>query len=334
VLLPEQSLEAGHAVVVGVDGGELRVVESPRDPSVIHGKSHPQPPLERLDLAREAREQPLLPGELLRARQPRGVQPREPVAGRAQQPHQLPVIGPLALEGREPARLPAVLEPALQSRVLHGHGEGLVEARVIGHVQQLVRQLVKDHGRELAAAVAHHGAHHRIGQLAERRIRRHTLDHDVIAAPLEMARVGARPPLIEVAAIGDAPGDREAPLLRPHGQRRRRHHVPDHVAPVQFDVRAVARVVGEPELPGGEPARLADLAELADERLRRARVVDHLHDRPALVQHVPLPVGRLQQIQRARAAGETRTAEGREQEPGEPSPAGAPGRGGAGGLLG
>ena len=58
-------------------------------------------------------------------------------------------------------------EPASQSLLLHGHGKGLVELTVSGHINQLVRELMKYGRDQLQVAVFHHRVEHRVGEMTQ-----------------------------------------------------------------------------------------------------------------------------------------------------------------------
>jgi hypothetical protein len=245
----------------------------------------------------------------------RGVDLRQPLARAAQKPHELLVIGLLLLVRRDALRFAAVLEPALQSHVLHRDRERLIEPRIIAHVNKLVSELVENHRRELIRPVAQHGAHHRVGKLAESGIRRHSLHDDVVTPAFQSRGIGLGALLVEVAAVGHAACDGEAPVLGHYRERRRGHHVPHDIGPVDVDIGAITVVVGEPELLGGELAGFAHLAQLAHESLRCRRIVDHLHDRLALVHDVPFAGPRLHEIHRTSAPAESAQRDACEREP-------------------
>jgi hypothetical protein len=97
-----------------------------------------------------------------------------------------------------------------------------------GHVEQLMRELVKNDRGQFDVVPAHHGVENGIVEMAERGIGRHAADHDVeTRARSSAAKRRAR--LDEVAAIGHAADDGIAPLLGIDGEFRRGHHVPHHV---------------------------------------------------------------------------------------------------------
>ena len=60
-------------------------------------------------------------------------------------------------------------------------GEGFVELRVARRVDHLVRQFVEDHARQFAVRVVDEGGDQRIAEPAQRRIRGHAADLDVVA---------------------------------------------------------------------------------------------------------------------------------------------------------
>src|SRR5207245_9051973 len=68
---------------------------------------------------------------------------------------------------------PRLHRPAVSYGHLDRNGERFVERSVSLHVNDLVRELVKDEARELGVAVAYEGGQDRIVEPAERRIRRH-----------------------------------------------------------------------------------------------------------------------------------------------------------------
>ncbi len=69
------------------------------------------------------------------------------------------------MESLDPIRMPVERQPALQPRVLHGGREGLVELCVVFHVEQLMRQLVKDDRGEFVRPVGEHRVQHRVREL-------------------------------------------------------------------------------------------------------------------------------------------------------------------------
>ena len=150
-------------------------------------------------------------------------------------------------------------QPACDALLFDGHGKRLVERRVVLHVDDLVRELVEDEARELRFAIADERRQHRVVEIAERRVGGHAAQVDVVAGRGEPRRFGARVVFGEVAAVGDASGDRKAPLPRRQRQLRRGEHVPQHERPTEVGVARVAAIVGQRELAAtrtrGSPAR-------------------------------------------------------------------------------
>ncbi len=149
-------------------------------------------------------------------------------------------------------------EPALDAEFLDGRGERLVETGVALDVDDLVRQLMKQHGHELHVVPAQHRAQDRVPQLAERRIRRHAADRDIETARSQPPRLALGVRLLEIAAVADAARDRETPGLRLQRKLGRREDVPHDVVALDVGVGPVGIVVRQPELVDRELARIPD----------------------------------------------------------------------------
>ena len=178
-------------------------------------------------------------------------------------------------------------EPAGHARFLDGRGERLVELRVVLHVDDLVREFVEHHPRDLDLGPADERRQHGIVEVAERRVGGHAADPDVVAGRMKPRRLRARAGLVEIAAVVHAARDREAPLARRQRQFRRREHVPHDERPAEVGVPRVARVVRQAEL----AARVrADLLHAGEPRLERRvlRRADDVGDRLRARQDVRL----------------------------------------------
>ena len=88
--------------------------------------------------------------------------------------------------------LPCGAQPAPHAGLLDRRGERLVELRVVLDVDDLVRELVEHHARDFGLRPADERRQHRIVEIAERRIRGHAADLDVVAGRLQPRRFGAR----------------------------------------------------------------------------------------------------------------------------------------------
>ncbi len=117
-------------------------------------------------------------------------------------------------ESQDGVRVTALLEPSLQTFVLDRHRERLVEFRVVLDVQELVRELVKDHRSQLGVAVAEHRAQHRIREFPKRGISGHATHRHVESLPLKIRCKCVGFLLTEVTPISNAAGDGKAPTLR------------------------------------------------------------------------------------------------------------------------
>ena len=203
-------------------------------------------------------------------------------------------------------------EPALHARRLDGRGKRLVELRVVLHVDDLVRELVKHHPRDLDFRPADERRQHGVVEVAERRIGGHAADPDVVAGRAEPRRLRARIGFVEVAAVAHAARDREAPLPGRQRQFRRREHVPDDEGAAEVGIPRVARVVRQAEF----AARVrADLLHPGEPRLQRGivRLADDVGDRLRAREDVHLARGALpvvvDRLHRAAAGEGQRCAE-------------------------
>src|SRR6202011_1002961 len=104
--------------------------------------------------------------------------------------------------------------------------------------------------------------------------------------------------LAKITPISDATGDRETPALRADRELRRR----DHVRPADVGVTAVALVVGEPQLAGGELTCGAQLLQMRAQGRWRARIGQQRIDGHTLTQYLPLTARGLREIRGAAAA--------------------------------
>ena len=139
-------------------------------------------------------------------------------------------------------------EPARHSRFLDRDGERLVERRIVLHIDDLVRELVKDESCQVDFPVPDERRQHGVVEVSERRVRGNAGQVHVVAGRSETRRFGARVGLGEIAAIADAARDGKAPLARSERKLRRGEDVPYRVRPSEIGVARVAPVVGEAEL--------------------------------------------------------------------------------------
>ena len=123
--------------------------------------------LQRAQVSSQLRENRLLLRSHVRRRLPRRIQFRQLVASSGEQVDELPLVLTLPAIGNDGAGLAALRQPPPQSIFLHGHGESLVELRVVLYVEELVRELVENRCRQLILAIAKHRAQHRIGELPQ-----------------------------------------------------------------------------------------------------------------------------------------------------------------------
>ncbi len=89
-----------------------------------------------------------------------------------------------------------------------------------------MRELVEQEPCQLRVRVVDERREQRVVEPAQRGVRRHAVDYDVIArgAPRRRVALGILP--VVVAAVRHAAGDRKAGERRLERKLRRRHHVP------------------------------------------------------------------------------------------------------------
>src|SRR5690606_27414633 len=119
--------------------------------------------------------------------------------------------------GLDRRRAAFALEPPLGAVLLDHRRERLVECAVVLYIELLVRELVEQQARDVARAAADHRAQHRIGEVAERRVRARAADVGIEPLALERLAKALGLVALEEAAIGDATREREAPARRRHG---------------------------------------------------------------------------------------------------------------------
>ena len=115
--------------------------------------------------------------------------------------------------------------------------------------------------------------------MTQRRISRNAADRDVIPMRFHAPCQAARFVLGEIAAIGDAAGERVTPLFGLDGEFRRREHVPYDIASTDIGVAAIAAGVGKPEFTAREIAHRGDLLQLHAQLGRRRGICDQPRDR-------------------------------------------------------
>ena len=93
---------------------------------------------------------------------------------------------PIAIRGRLIDA--ACGDPAPDSLELDRGRERLVEGRAVLHVDDLVGELVEDQTREIDLRPGEEGREDRVGEPAERRVRRHSARGDVVAVGAHLIR--------------------------------------------------------------------------------------------------------------------------------------------------
>ena len=204
-------------------------------------------------------------------------------------------------------------QPFGSPQPLHRGGIGLVEGRVVLHVDDLVREFMEQHARQFALGVADEGAQHRIAAQpvhpAQRGIGRHAVDAALQPLRAQLGRQGLRLCLVEVAAVADTAREREAPGLELQRVRRRRHGIPHSRAAVQVGVAVVTRVVGKMELIDRKPTHALGQLQLPTQVCRRGRVVQPVLDGLGRMHQRQMPTRRLQVVRRVGAAGQRQQRE-------------------------
>ena len=160
------------------------------------------------------------------------------------------------------------LQPDRRANALHGGGKGFIESRVVLHIKQLVRQFMKQQARKITFLPACEGAQQRITaqpvQIAQRGIGRHAVDAGLQPLGLHLLGFLLGVGLGKIATVGNAAGDREAPLVHVQTVRWRRHHIPHRIFARQLGVAGVAGIVWQPKLLAGKaPHLLRGLQALA-----------------------------------------------------------------------
>ena len=159
--------------------------------------------------------------------------------------------------------------PAGKPSLLDGNGERFVERRIVLHVNDLVRELVKDEARELGVAVADESRQDRIVEPAERRIRRHAGHVNVVPFGHQAGRLGAGIGFGEIAPILNTSGNRKAPLPRRQRQRRCCKHIPDDIGTPDVGITRVAAIFGQREIVRREGPHRLNLSKLSLEQAIR-----------------------------------------------------------------
>ena len=157
-------------------------------------------------------------------------------------------------------------KPAPQAFAFDFDSKRFVEYRVTLGVGNLMRELVKNESRNLDLRIAHHRRRHRIVEISQRRVCRHTADIDVLARSSDAGGFGAGVGFGEIAAIVHASYDWKTPLARRQRKLGRRKDVPQNKATIQIRVAAIAGVVGQRKFATGVVANRHDALELALQR--------------------------------------------------------------------
>ncbi len=293
------------------------------EPRVVAGKAAPALLLRLHVVGAQLRQQLGLGGELGLIAAVAGIQAFELVApARRQLAEVLAALLTFAILGTH--RIAAMLlQPQPRADAFHRGGEGLVEHGVVGDIELLVRQFVKDQARQFAFGAVDEGVEQRVAAdpvaPAQRRIGRHAVDADVVALGTQSGSEGIGLSTVEVAAVADAAGDRVAPGLQVQRQRRCRHHVPHRGRSLQIGIGAVAGVVGQLQHLHGKVAHLPGQVQPLLQRGLRVALGQPVVHRFGARHQVEVAANRLAVVvQVATAAAQAQRAGGQQQGAAQP----------------
>jgi len=176
-------------------------------------------------------------------------------------------------------------------------------------LKRVLRQLVEDERREVHLGIVDDGREHRVAKPAQGRVGGRSPHRHVETPAGEALGEALGAPAREVAPVRDAAGDREAPGERPGRQLGRRGDVPHHGSPAravrrrgQLHVGAVAAVVGQADLAGGEVDETRHGTQLRAQLVRRRGIGHQLADVAPFDEDPGLAPDRLAVVAQRRAA--------------------------------
>ena len=102
-------------------------------------------------------------------------------------------------------------QPASHAGTFYTHRKCLIEFAVILHIDELMREFMKDGADEFQIAVAQHGVKQRVSKAPQRGIGTDAGHQRVIAALREPGRKAARVVFAKITTISNAAADGETP---------------------------------------------------------------------------------------------------------------------------
>ena len=199
--------------------------------------------------------------------------------------------------------------------LLDKRGKRLVELGVVLHIELLMRQFMEDQRGQAFVAPAHHRIEDRVVEPAQRRIGLDTANRHVHALQALNRSFTPRGALAVITAIGHAPGNREAVVLRGQGKLCGGEHIPHHERTANVGVQAITLVVRQMQVLAGKSPGLLRLDQVRAQFRIAARVGNHAGDRFAGLQQLPLTAGQLAVIADACATVEQQKHHTRKQNP-------------------
>ena len=157
---------------------------------------------------------------------------------------------------------PRIHQPTPDALLLDDARERFVELAVARESTAARARVHERSCRRGASRASQHRAEHGIRQVPQRGVRADPAHGDVIATHRKFQPERASARFVEVAAVGDATCDREAPAPWLDRELWRSHHVPHDIWPAEIGVAPVALACGQCEFTFGESCA----------RLPRARV--------------------------------------------------------------
>ena len=194
------------------------------------------------------------------------------------QAHELIRAPEFGLVFREGGLLAFGTQPAAGAFLADGRGEGLVEIGVAAGEHALVAQLVEDGFRQVRLRLEDEGIEDRVFEPAQRAVRHHAADINVVAFLLQPSGIAARAGLHKEAPILQAADNGIPPRLRLQRKLRRGFDVPHHVRAVHIHIPLVMPIHGELQVGGGESAQAQDKLQLGFQPLGCLRVSQQLLD--------------------------------------------------------
>ncbi|MNH19484.1 hypothetical protein D3C79_792240 [compost metagenome] len=196
-----------------------------------------------------------------------------------------------------------------RSFLLDERGEGLVELRVVLHIDALMRQFVEDQRGQALITPADHRRQDRVVEPAKRRIRLDAAHIDIHARLAHHRRRAAGRALLVIAAVGDATGNRETVRHRLQRELRRSKHIPHHIGPPKVGIHPIATVVRQAQSFAGEQPRLLGVLQTGPQLRAGGRVGEYPLHWLTRTQQLPLAIGQLAVIGKAAATTEQKGAQ-------------------------